>query len=104
MGYRSLKKILGEKNLERKCLVLFSAALLVLVGGGFYFVYRAARNLVINVTNSKGQNLVRTVLYDIHWERHETNEEFKPLRALLASELMPERFKRQVLSVDFPDG
>ena len=104
MGYRSLKKILGEKNLERKCLVLFSAALLILIGGGFYFVDRAAENLVLNATNSKGRILVHTALADIHWKRHETDLDFAALRDQLAKDLMPERFKWQVLSVDYPEG
>lgn len=104
MSYRSLKRILGERNLERKCFVLFSVALLILIGIGFYFVNQSSKDLVIKTTDSKGHHLVRVVLYDIHWERHETDPEFKPLRELLAREIMPERFKKEVLSVDLPRG
>jgi two-component system, NarL family, sensor histidine kinase BarA len=104
MSYRSLKKILGEKNLEQKCLVLFSVALLVLISCGFYFVERKAENLVIQTTNGKGRDLSRTVLYDIHWDHWEDDPKLKRLRENLAQDLLSVRIERNVLSTDFPSG
>ena len=36
MSYRTLKKMLGENSLERKCLFLFGGGLLLLITSSFY--------------------------------------------------------------------
>jgi two-component system, NarL family, sensor histidine kinase BarA len=100
MSYRSLKKVLGERNLERKCLLLFSIALLLLVGGGFWWVDHIAENLVMDTTNSKARDLVDIVLYDIHWDRW-TKPDEKPLRAQVVQDLLSSRFEKKVLSTAF---
>lgn len=112
MGYRSLKRILGEKNLERKCFVLFGIALAVLIGGGFYYVDRIAEDLVMETTNNKGRDRVDAYLYDIHWEywsrspsspeKGKSSEE--KARDLLAQEFQSLRFTSKVLSKDFPSN
>ena len=104
MGYKSLKKILGEKNLERKCFVLFGIALVVLLGGGFWFVASVATNRVLATTNSKGREHVRAAIYDIHWDRWELEPRFIPLRRQLVKDLLPPKFEKKVLSLDFPEG
>jgi len=101
MSYRSLKMVLGEKNLERKCWILFSVALLVLIGGGFYYVDRMAENLVMNTTNNKGRDLVDTVLYERHWDFWTPPEE-KEIRKKVVDELLSIRFDKKLLSPDFP--
>jgi two-component system sensor histidine kinase BarA len=101
MSYRSLKKVLGERNLERKCLLLFSVALLLLVGGGFWWVDRIAEDLVITTTHSQGRDLVDTVLYEIHWEHWEEDPKLKPLRTALVQDLLTTRYERKVLSAAF---
>src|SRR5215211_7694371 len=105
MGYRSLKKILGEKNLERKCFVLFGIALVVLIGGGFYYVDHIAENLVIETTNNKGRDRVDAYLYDLHWEKWSKSEkeEFQKLREKIAGAFQTSRFESRVLSREFPD-
>ncbi len=102
MGYRSLKKILGEKNLERKCFILFGLALLVLLGGGFWFVGNIAESRVLATTNSKSREHVRAALYDIHWDRWETEEKMIAVRREFVKDLLPPRFESKVLSLDFP--
>ncbi len=104
MSYRSLKKILGEKNLERKCFVLFGIALVILLGGGFWFVASVATNRVIATSNSRGREHVRAAIFDIHWDRWELNEEYKALRRNLVKDLLPYKFEKRVLSTDFPAG
>ncbi len=37
MSYRSLKRVLGETSLERKCRFLFGACLLMLITGSFWW-------------------------------------------------------------------
>jgi signal transduction histidine kinase len=104
MGYRSLKKILGEKNLERKCFVLFGIALVVLIGGGFYYVDRIAEDLVMETTNNKGRDRVDAYLYDIHWEVWSKHEELdrQKLRDVFANTFLSVRFDSKVLSSEIP--
>ena len=105
MGYRSLKRILGEKNLERKCFVLFGIALAVLIGSGFYYVDRIAENLVMETTNNKGRDRVDAYLYDIHWEVWSLdNPKEETGRAWLAKEFQSLRFTSKVLAKDFPSS
>ena len=56
-GYRSLKRVLGETNLERKCRILFGLAISILIGVAFYAVDNVAENLVKNETRRKGARL-----------------------------------------------
>jgi signal transduction histidine kinase len=105
MGYRSLKKILGEKNLERKCFVLFGIALVVLIGGGFYYVDHIAENLVMETTNNKGRDRVDTYLHDLHWEVWSKSEDpvKQKLRDAFANQFLTERFDSKVLSKEVPE-
>ena len=45
MSYRSIKRVLGETSLERKCRLLFGACLLLLIGGAFWGIDRIASRL-----------------------------------------------------------
>ena len=47
MSYRSIKRVLGETSLERKCRLLFGACLLVLITGTFWWVENIAGKLVM---------------------------------------------------------
>ena len=47
MGYRSIKRVLGETNLERKCRLLFGVCLFALITSTFFWVNRVAENLVV---------------------------------------------------------
>ena len=40
MSYRTMKRLLGETSLERKCRFLFGGGLMLLITGSFYFYYR----------------------------------------------------------------
>lgn len=104
MGYRSLKKILGEKNLERKCFVLFGIALVVLIGGGFYYVDHIAENLVMETTNNKGRDRVDAYLFDLHWQKWSTDDKYQKARENLSKTLLSIRYEARVLSRQFPDN
>jgi signal transduction histidine kinase len=98
MSYRSLKRVLGEKNLERKCLILFGIALAVLIGGGFYYVDRIAETLVMEATNNKGRDRVDTYLYDIHWAFWTVGDDaHKKAREQIADNFISVRYNSRVL-------
>src|SRR5262245_40139072 len=75
-GYRSLKRVLGESNLERKCRWLFGVCVGGLIILAFFSVGRIAENLIDDTAQYKGRGVARVYLYYVHWTRF-TNPEIK---------------------------
>ena len=48
MSYRTVKRLLGETSLERKCRFLFGGGLMLLIAGSFYFYASLNRKLIEN--------------------------------------------------------
>jgi len=67
-GYRSLKRVLGESNLERKCRWLFGICVGGLIILAFFSVGRIAENLIDDTAQYKGRGVARVELYRRHWE------------------------------------
>src|SRR5262245_33633449 len=67
-GYRSLKRVLGESNLERKCRTLFGLCVASLIAVAFLWVDRISEGLIEETAQSKGRDRVRYVLFDLHWQ------------------------------------
>jgi two-component system sensor histidine kinase BarA len=67
-GYRSLKRVLGESNLERKCRTLFGICIGGLIILAFWWVDRVSEGLIEDTAQSKGRDLVRYALFDLHWQ------------------------------------
>ncbi len=74
MSYRSIKRVLGETSLERKCRLLFGACLLLLIGGAFWGVDRIADRLVMTTTRNHGHDLVDIIMIKVHSLFFETGE------------------------------
>ncbi|MEQ8787054.1 MAG: ATP-binding protein [Pirellulaceae bacterium] len=71
MSYRSLKRVLGETNLEKKCRFLFGLFLVVVLVLAFLTVYWRTQQLVYNTTQRKGRDLADMALLSrhfLHWE------------------------------------
>ncbi len=66
MSYGSFKRVLGETNLERKCLLLFAACLFLLITGAFWYAERNAERLVEEKTKKTGQGFVNFSLLRHH--------------------------------------
>ena len=77
MSYRTLKRVLGETSLERKCRFLFGGCLLALITSSFWWYGRKTERLVLKQNSIKAQQLVDTVITAQHWNILETNEEFR---------------------------
>ncbi len=69
MSYRSLKRVLGETSLERKCRILFGISLLILIATAFFYAGRRAEKLVTEGPRRTGQSFVREKLASYHWPR-----------------------------------
>ncbi len=66
MSYRSIKRVLGETSLERKCRFLFGACLLLLITGSFWGVDRIAGKMVMTTTRNHGHDLIDIIMIKIH--------------------------------------
>ena len=62
MSYRSIKSVLGETSLERKCRFLFGASLLVLITASFWFYGIRTDGLVYEQNRNTGALLTDQVL------------------------------------------
>lgn len=70
MSYRSLKRVLGETSLERKCRFLFGGCLLVLITTSFWLYGRRTEHLVHLQNQKTGRLLVNNALLTMHWEEY----------------------------------
>ncbi|HTU24954.1 MAG TPA: hypothetical protein VMF30_06130, partial [Pirellulales bacterium] len=69
MSYRSLKRVLGENSLERKCLFLFGFWLLIVITGAFWWYSSQTDELVLTATRRTAAGLTTTVLFRTHLEK-----------------------------------
>lgn len=67
MSYRTIKRLLGETSLERKCRFLFGSGLLLLITGSFYFYANQTTQLVFDQNLTTARLLVPTVIMEKHW-------------------------------------
>jgi len=93
MGYRSIKRALGETNLERKCRVLFGLCLGLLIGLTFWRVDVIGEGLVKQTIHQMGRDWANISLYRLHWHAMENNEDFRE------SYIVP--FERDLLTEDY---
>jgi signal transduction histidine kinase len=67
MAYRSIRRVIGETSLERKCRILFVFCLALLVFLAFWWVERIAEDLIKETAIRKGRDLVELALLRHHW-------------------------------------
>jgi len=95
MSYRTIKRLLGETSLERKCRFLFGSGLLLLITGSFYFYYSQTKQLVFRQNRIAARLLVSPVILEHHWkwsldEHHEEVHPDRPLDAALVETMVKE--------------
>ena len=66
MSYQSLKRVLGETSLERKCRFLFGACLLVLISASFWMYGSQTERLVFEQNSKQAKLLVQQGLISLH--------------------------------------
>src|SRR6476620_8529251 len=99
-GSRTLKRVLGETNLERKCRRIFGVCMIVLVASAFFGVYWNAKDLAQRITFSKGRERVRVYIFDFHWGRFTTDKDEKILQRQMSRELLGEDYEGRFLSLE----
>jgi len=86
MGYRTVKRALGETNLEKKCRILFGVCLAVLIAAAFVWVEYNAEKVVLEATRTEGRNLVTNYLLRNHWlywENNPNDDQQQVIRAII---------------------
>ena len=68
MSYRTLKKVLGETSLERKCRFLFGGGLMLLITGSFWFYAQLNLSLISEQDRERAKLLIQQRLLYAHWE------------------------------------
>jgi signal transduction histidine kinase len=104
MSYRSIKRVLGENSLERKCRILFGIAMLILIGGSFYWVMRRTENLVRTNTRKIAQEMTEIHLLRAHLPNFNFNveirDEAQDLYESLVRDFARKRPQIDIVSVD----
>jgi signal transduction histidine kinase len=77
MSYRALKRLIGETSLERKCRLLFSAFILVLITASFLVYAWHAEGLAYNQMNTMSRLLVPPLVVQQHVEEAK-RQDLKP--------------------------
>lgn len=95
VSYRTIKRLLGETSLERKCRFLFGSGLLVLITGSFYIYARQTTDLVYTQNAVTARLLVSPVILEKHWKWSEGGQEFGFAERVgkMAAELKPPDLK-----------
>ena len=75
MSYRSIKTVLGETSLERKCRFLFGASLFVLIAASFALFGWRTEKMVNERNRDTCRLLVDQVVLTNHWKISETDRE-----------------------------
>jgi two-component system, NarL family, sensor histidine kinase BarA len=102
-GYRSLKRVLGESNLERKCRWLFGICVGGLIFVAFWWVDRISEGLIEETAQGKGRDRVRYVLFDLHWQFWTGRDEAPGHEKLVEAQnrdLAQENYETRILSLE----
>ena len=101
MAYRSIRDVIGETSLERKCRILFVFCLSALLFAAFYVVESIAEKLVEGTAIRKGRDLVDASLLRYHWEEvWETKPEQAELAREMSRDLQTQQYKWTILALD----
>lgn len=103
MSYRSIKHVLGETSLERKCRFLFGACLLLLITASFSFYSYQTERMLYRQNRNTGRLLVDQVMYIKHWESLETNKDFLDVVKDLTDRLSQQKYEWRVIKPNSTD-
>src|SRR5574340_858226 len=103
MSYRSIKRVLGETSLERKCRVLFGACLLLLITASFWIYGGQTESIVYEQNRNTGRLLVDQVMLATHWGKLEKTAFVQVIDAL-TQRLSNQEYKWDFVRPTSPDG
>jgi len=107
MAYRSLKRVLGETSLERKCRVLFGACLFFLIAAAFIWVDQVAEEPVSRAlqqerinTRQRGRSFAVMQMLKLHFIAWASAEDQKLLVEDIIRGLEDESYRAEILSLE----
>jgi two-component system, NarL family, sensor histidine kinase BarA len=101
-GYRSLKRVLGETNLERKCRWLFGICVGGLIFLAFWWVDVIAEGLIDGAAQFRGRAAVSETMIDVHWQKWVTEDDQQELQRKMVAVLSRQGHPAKLLTLD-PD-
>ncbi|MBS0202771.1 MAG: HAMP domain-containing histidine kinase [Planctomycetes bacterium] len=93
MSYRTIKRLLGETSLERKCRLLFGGGLLLLISISFYFYAWQTQQLVINQNENLARSLIPSVILEKHASYFESDNHLEKNIENMSQDLKPDDWK-----------
>ncbi|MDB5342593.1 MAG: ATP-binding region ATPase domain protein [Schlesneria sp.] len=93
MSYRTIKRLLGETSLERKCRLLFGGGLLLLICCSFYFYARQTQKLVFVQNADLARYLVPSVVLEKHASYFEADNHLEKHIENMSRDLKPDELK-----------
>lgn len=107
MSYRTIKRLLGETSLERKCRLLFGGGLLLLISGSFSFYARQTQQLVFMQNSDLARSLVASVILEKHAAYFERDNLLEPNIDNMSKDLKPDSLKEikwALMAADLTSG
>jgi two-component system, NarL family, sensor histidine kinase BarA len=112
LSYQTVKRVLGESNLARKCLWLFAGCMLLLVTGSFWLYGSQTDKIVYDLNRFVGKALVNSAMLDGHKSVFVNDEngvvvvrpEEQRINDDLADLIRSRNFNWAILYADNPDG
>jgi two-component system, NarL family, sensor histidine kinase BarA len=83
MSYRTVKRLLGETSLERKCRFLFGGGLLLLISASFYVYAGMTAELVYEQNPKQAQRLIYPIIFEKHIKALEPAETLKLMERII---------------------
>ncbi|MEX2175264.1 MAG: HAMP domain-containing sensor histidine kinase [Pirellulaceae bacterium] len=99
-GYRSLKRVLGETNLERKCRWLFGICVGGLILLAFWWVDWIAEDLIASAAQFRGQAAVSETMINVHWQKWTTKKEDQKTQEQMVKALSRQPYQATLLKID----
>ncbi len=99
MSYRSIKRALGETNIERKCRVLFGICLGILVCGAFLLVDSLSQRLVRRTSQQLGRDFATVSVIKLHWRMWTSTPTEKGFVDAMSNDMLGQDFKFSVLAL-----
>jgi two-component system, NarL family, sensor histidine kinase BarA len=83
MSYRTVKRLLGETSLERKCRFLFGGGLLLLISASFYVYAHMTAELVYEQNPRQAQRLTYSIMLEKHIKALEPAETLSAMERII---------------------
>ena len=97
MSYRTVKRVLGESNLARKCRRIFGACMLVLITGSFYAYSVQNEKIVRDQNRFLGEVVVNAALLEAHVTSQEEAPSMQRIDRMIAKRIRRREYRWDAL-------